>query len=46
MLDRSDGEGIEEISTIPTASAVAGAYYARDGRMRYALPLEGTPYSR
>jgi selenium-dependent xanthine dehydrogenase len=37
-------KGIGEISTIPTASAVAGAYYAADGRLRTVLPLEGTPY--
>ena len=39
-------KGIGEIATIPTASAVANAYRARDGRMRTSLPLEGTPYSR
>jgi CO/xanthine dehydrogenase Mo-binding subunit len=37
-------KGIGEISTIPTAAAVAGAYYARDGVLRTSLPLEGTPY--
>ncbi len=37
-------KGIGEISTIPTASAAAGAYFARDGRLRTSLPLEGTPY--
>ena len=37
-------KGIGEISTIPTAAAVAGAYFARDGRLRTRLPLEGTPY--
>jgi aldehyde oxidoreductase len=37
-------KGIGEISAIPTAAAVAGAYFARDGRLRTRLPLEGTPY--
>jgi len=39
-------KGIGEIATIPTAAAVAGAYYALDGRPRTSLPLEGTPYQR
>jgi selenium-dependent xanthine dehydrogenase len=39
-------KGIGEIATIPTASAVAGAYFAFDGRLRTSLPLEGTPYQR
>lgn len=39
-------KGIGEISTIPTAAAVAGAYLALDGLSRRVLPLEGTPYSR
>jgi aldehyde oxidoreductase len=39
-------KGIGEISTIPTAAAVAGAYFAVDGTLRRSLPLEGTPYSR
>lgn len=37
-------KGIGEISTIPTAAAVAGAYFAVDGRFRTSLPLVGTPY--
>jgi aldehyde oxidoreductase len=37
-------KGIGEISTIPTAAAIAGAYFARDSRLRTRLPLEGTPY--
>jgi CO/xanthine dehydrogenase Mo-binding subunit len=37
-------KGIGEISAIPTAAAVAGAYFARDGRLRTRLPLESTPY--
>ena len=39
-------KGIGEISTIPTAAAVAGAYYATDGQLRNSLPLAATPYSR
>ena len=38
--------GIGEITAIPTAPAVADAYYRYDGRFRTRLPLEGTPYSR
>jgi CO/xanthine dehydrogenase Mo-binding subunit len=37
-------KGIGEISSIPTAAAVAGAYFARDGKLRTSLPLDGTPY--
>ena len=39
-------KGIGEISAIPTAPAVAGAYYRKDGRLRNRLPMEETPYSR
>ncbi len=39
-------KGLGEIATIPTAPAVAGAYFSRDGVFRTELPLEGTPYSR
>ena len=39
-------KGLGEIATIPTAPAVAGAYFLRDGLFRTELPLEGTPYSR
>ena len=39
-------KGIGEIVTIPTAPAVAGAYYRRDGKWRNSLPLKDTPYSR
>ena len=39
-------KGVGEIVTIPTAPAVAGAYFRRDGAFRTRLPLEGTPYSR
>ena len=38
--------GIGEITAIPTAPAIADAYYRYDGRFRTSLPLEGTPYSR
>jgi len=38
--------GIGEITSIPTAPAIADAYYRYDGARRYALPLENTPYSR
>ena len=38
--------GIGEITAIPTAPAVADAYYRYDGRFRTSLPLEGTPYTR
>ncbi|MBI5440683.1 MAG: selenium-dependent xanthine dehydrogenase [Deltaproteobacteria bacterium] len=39
-------KGLGEITTIPTAPAVAGAYFNRDGEFRTDLPLMGTPYSR
>ena len=39
-------KGLGEITTIPTAPAVAGAYFFRDGQLRLDLPLAGTPYSR
>ncbi len=39
-------KGLGEIATIPTAPAVAGAYFRRDGVFRTRLPLEGTPYRR
>ena len=38
--------GIGEITAIPTAPAVADAYYRYDGRLRTSLPLEHTPYTR
>ncbi|MCD8300484.1 MAG: selenium-dependent xanthine dehydrogenase [Clostridiales bacterium] len=38
--------GIGEITSIPTAPAIAGAYYKYDGNYRTRLPLENTPYSR
>ncbi|SFP74718.1 selenium-dependent xanthine dehydrogenase [Oscillibacter sp. PC13] len=38
--------GIGEITSIPTAPAIADAYYRYDGKFRTSLPLEGTPYTR
>ena len=39
-------KGIGEIATIPTAPAVAGAYYKLDGVHRTSLPLENTAYRK
>ncbi len=38
--------GVGEITSIPTAPAVALAYYLRDGEFRTVLPLSNTPYSK
>ena len=38
--------GIGEITSIPTAPAIAEAYYQLDGKRRTSLPLAGTPYER
>ena len=38
--------GIGEITSIPTAPAIAGAYYKLDGKYRTSLPLAETPYGR
>lgn len=38
--------GIGEITCIPTAPAVADAYFRYDGLRRTSLPLEQTPYAR
>ena len=38
--------GIGEITSIPTAPAIAEAYYQLDGERRFSLPLEHTPYER
>jgi len=38
--------GIGEITSIPTAPAIADAYYRYDGKRRASLPLEDTPYTK
>lgn len=38
--------GIGEITCIPTAPAIAGAYSKWDGEFRTVLPLEHTPYKK
>ena len=38
--------GIGEITSIPTAPAVAGAYYKWSGKFQTKLPLSDTPYER
>lgn len=38
--------GIGEITSIPTAPAIAEAYYQYDGERRTSLPLGNTPYAR
>ena len=38
--------GIGEITSIPTAPAIAEAYYQYDGKRRTTLPLADTPYGR
>ena len=38
--------GIGEITSIPTAPAIAEAYYQLDGKRRTKLPLSDTPYER
>lgn len=38
--------GIGEITSIPTAPAVAGAYYKWNGEFQTKLPLHNTPYER
>ena len=39
-------KGVGEIATIPVAPAVASAYYAYDGKSRFALPLRETAYRK
>ncbi|MEL7568240.1 MAG: selenium-dependent xanthine dehydrogenase, partial [Dehalobacterium sp.] len=39
-------KGIGEISSIPTAPAVASAYYKFDGKLRCSLPLRDIPYKK
>lgn len=38
--------GIGEITSIPTAPAIAGAYYRYTGKFETELPLKNTPYHR
>lgn len=38
--------GCGEITAIPTAPAIALAYYRKDGEFRTELPLKNTPYAR
>ena len=38
--------GIGEITSIPTAPAVAGAYYKWNGEFQTKLPLVNTQYER
>ena len=38
--------GIGEITCIPTAPAIADAYFRLDGQRRLTLPLKNTPYER
>ena len=38
--------GIGEITSIPTAPAVAGAYYKKNGIFETELPMKHTPYAR
>jgi selenium-dependent xanthine dehydrogenase len=39
-------KGVGEIVSIPTAPAIACAYWQRDGKLRASLPMKDTPYSR
>ncbi|MCL2562905.1 MAG: selenium-dependent xanthine dehydrogenase [Oscillospiraceae bacterium] len=39
-------KGVGELATIPTAPAVAGAYYKLDGVFRQKLPMDGTVYRK
>ena len=46
-LDKACGAiGIGEITSIPTAPAIADAYFRLDGERRESLPLAHTPYER
>ena len=46
-LDKACGAiGIGEITSIPTAPAIAEAYYRLDGKRRFDLPLCDTPYEK
>jgi CO/xanthine dehydrogenase Mo-binding subunit len=37
-------KGVGELATIPVTPAIAGAYYAKDGKLRTKLPMEETFY--
>jgi len=37
-------KGVGELATIPVTPAIAGAYYAKDGKHRTKLPMEDTFY--
>lgn len=39
-------KGIGEITSIPTAGAIANAYFNNDGKFRTKLPLSNTPYTK
>jgi CO/xanthine dehydrogenase Mo-binding subunit len=39
-------KGVGEITSIPCAQAIAGAYYRIDGKLRNKLPMEDTPYNK
>lgn len=46
-IDQAYGAiGIGEITSIPTAPAIAAAYYKLQGEFQTKLPLENTPYAR
>jgi len=38
-------KGVGEIATIPVTPAIAGAYYTKDKKLRFKLPMEETFYS-
>jgi selenium-dependent xanthine dehydrogenase len=39
-------KGVGELATIPVTPAIAGAYYAKDGKHRAKLPMEDTFYKK
>jgi CO/xanthine dehydrogenase Mo-binding subunit len=45
-LEACGAKGVGELATIPTAPAVAGAYFALDGKLRTKLPMEETYYRK
>ncbi len=47
LADEAYGaKGVGELAMIPTAPAIAGAYYQVDKTVRLTMPLKNTPYSR